>query len=132
MIILNKKLTIASSEDEVQQVIQSEQQELHRRQSLYRRNKPFPTLKDKIIILVDDGIATGATIRVAIKALKKQKPHKLIIAIPVAAPSIIAEISELVDKVICPLRPFNLYAVGVWYDNFSQTTDEEVFQLLRG
>lgn len=117
-------------ETEIQKVIHSEKKELARRESVYRGKKSFPKLIEKIIILVDDGIATGASIKVAIKALKKQKPEKLIVAVPVAAHSTINEISVLVDEVICPLRPLDFYAVGVWYHDFSQTTDEEVFQLL--
>lgn len=118
------------SESEIQQVIQSEQQELQRREAIYRGKKTLPKLTGKIIILVDDGIATGATMRAAIKALQKQKPQKLVVAVPVAASSTIDEMSNLVDEIICPVKPVDFYAVGAWYDDFSQTTDEEVYQLL--
>lgn len=114
----------------VDQVIQLEQQELKRREQLYRGQHPFPVLKGKIIILVDDGIATGATMRAAIKALQQQKPKKIIIAVPVAALSTCKEMEPLVDIMICPLKPEFFYAVGAWYEDFSQTEDEEVSSLL--
>ena len=82
------------------------------------------------IILVDDGIATGSTMKAALRALQQQKPATIIIAVPVAALSMVDEIADLVDVIVCPLRPVNFYAVGLWYDNFSQTTDEEVIELL--
>jgi putative phosphoribosyl transferase len=114
----------------VDQVIQLEQQELKRREQLYRGEHQFPVLKGKIIILVDDGIATGATMRAAIKALQKQKPKKIIIAVPVAALSTCKEMEPLVDIMICPQKPELFYAVGAWYEDFSQTEDEEVSSLL--
>lgn len=114
----------------IQPVIESEQKELERRELVYRGQRPFPRLKDKSIILVDDGIATGATMRAAIKAIKQQKPKKIILAVPVAAATTIDELSNDVDEVICPLKPDDMFAVGAWYDDFSQTSDEEVFNLL--
>jgi len=115
----------------IDQVIQSEKQELQRRDLIYRDNRPFPSLEGKTIILVDDGIATGATMRAAIKALQQQKPANIVIAVPVAAFSTCEEMAKLVDKIVCPLMPHEFYAVGVWYENFSQTSDEEVFELLK-
>jgi len=116
---------------EIDQVIKSEKQELERREKAYRGNKKFPNLDNKIIILVDDGIATGATMRAAIKAISQQKIKKLIVAVPVAAYETCLEISKLANELICPLQPENFYAVGAWYDNFNQTEDEEVFNLLK-
>lgn len=133
-IVFNEEIVreLNISKSAIDQVIQLEKQELRRRESTYRDNRrPFPILKDKTIILVDDGIATGATMRAAIKALRQQKPASIIIAVPVAEFSICIEMEELVDKIICPLRPYQLYAVGAWYENFSQTSDEEVFELLK-
>ncbi len=114
----------------IDSVIQSEQQELQRRESTYRDNRPLPILTDKTIILVDDGIATGATMRAAIKALRKHKPADIIVAVPVAALSTCEEMAGLADKIVCPLKPVNFYAVGLWYENFSQTSDDEVTELL--
>lgn len=114
----------------ISEVIASEEKELKRREENYRGENPFPDLKGKTVILIDDGIATGATTRAAIKALKKQNPKRIVLAVPVAAASTVAEMAKEVDEIICPLKPINFYAVGLWYDNFSQTTDEEVAVLL--
>src|SRR3990167_2155314 len=116
-----------SSIDLVKQV---EFEELSRREQLYRGNSSFPNLLGKTIILVDDGIATGSTMKAALRALQQQKPATIIIAVPVASPSMVDEMVNLVDVIVCPLRPINFHAVGFWYDNFSQTTDEEVIELL--
>ncbi len=118
------------SATQIEQIQKAEKLELQRRNIKYRGNKPLPKLNNKIIILVDDGIATGATMRVAIKALHQYKPTKIIVAVPVAASSTCEEIALLVNKIICPLQPKNFYAVGAWYENFSQTEDEEVASLL--
>ncbi len=114
----------------IDEVIQSEQDELSRRELVYRGNRPFPVLENKTIILVDDGIATGATMQVAISALRKHHPARIIVAIPVAAKESCELLTPLVDKLVCPLRPVEFYAVGLWYEDFSQTTDEEVIKLL--
>jgi putative phosphoribosyl transferase len=118
------------SDDQIQQVIQTEKEELKRRESLYRKNKPPLQLNNKQVILVDDGIATGATMHVAVKSIAKQKPAELIIAVPVAAYSTCKEFTAEVDRFICLLQPIDFYAVGLWYEDFSQTTDEEVAELL--
>jgi predicted phosphoribosyltransferase len=114
----------------VKRVIESARQELLRRELTYRDDRPFPPFANKIIILVDDGIATGATMRAAIQALQQQKPAQIIVAAPVAANDTCEEIALLVDKLVCPLRPIHLYSVSSWYENFSQTTDAEVYKLL--
>lgn len=111
-------------------VIQSEQGELTRREHLYRGNKPFPPLAGKTIILVDDGIATGSTMKAAIMALQQKQPAELIVAVPVAAHSTCEEMKTLIKTLICPSQPIDFHAVGLWYDNFSQTSDEEVIELL--
>lgn len=114
----------------VDAVIIKESAELERRGKAYRGNKPFPILKDKNILLVDDGIATGASIRAAIKALRVQQPAKIIVAVPVAAQETYEEILQLADQVVCPITPPNFNAVGAWYWKFDQTSDEEVSELL--
>lgn len=118
------------SQEAINDVIALETKELERRVTAYRGNKPFPELKNQTVILVDDGIATGATIRAAIEAIRVQKPKAIIVAVPVAAQSTLDEIEPEVDKVVCPLAPVNFYAVGLWYENFSQTSDDEVRDLL--
>jgi len=119
------------SQDEIDHAISVESQEMQRRDKEYRGNRPFPDLANKTVILVDDGIATGATIRAAIQALKRQNPTKIIVAVPVAAIDTCQEISKIVDKLICPLQPKEFYGVGAWYNDFSQTTDAEVHALLK-
>ncbi len=111
-------------------VLHSEQKELIRREQLYRGNRPFPKLLGKDVILIDDGIATGATMRAAVKALHKHKPDTLIIAVPVAAQETCRELAKIVDKLICPIQPKNFGAVGLWYDFFPQTSDSEVIELV--
>lgn len=117
--------------EEINVVMQKELREIERRELSYRHNEPIPDLRDKVVILVDDGIATGATMRAAIKALRKLDVEKIIVAVPVAANDTCETFNELADGLICPLRPQEFYAVGAWYDNFEQTEDEEVFQLLK-
>lgn len=124
-----KELHIAK--EEIEQVIAIEEQELKRRQEAYRGNFPFPNLKNKIIILVDDGIATGATMRAAITAIKVSHPKKLIVAVPVVDKYMGNTMRSLVDEFISPMQPDGLYAVGAWYQDFAQTEDEEVHALLR-
>ncbi|ASQ46031.1 phosphoribosyltransferase [Legionella clemsonensis] len=118
------------SQEAIDEVIQTEKKELNRRESLYRHGKPFPDLNSKTVILVDDGIATGATMRAAIKALRKHNLTRLVMAIPVAAYSTFSEMATLVDEIVCPLQPLHFYAVGLWYEDFAQTTDAEVAELL--
>ena len=89
------------------------------------------TEKGKTIILVDDGIATGFTVKVAIKALKMQKPAQIIVATPVIAEESLQEFKKIVNKIICLSTPLHFYAVGCFYDNFDQTSDEEVCELLK-
>ncbi|USQ13996.1 phosphoribosyltransferase [Legionella lytica] len=114
----------------IDEVLRKEKLELERRDKVYRVNKSPLHLMGKTIILVDDGIATGYTMRAAIAALKQKNPAELIVAVPVAARSTCAEMASLVNKIICPLQPANFYAVGLWYDDFSQTSDEEVMRLM--
>ncbi|CAM3067662.1 phosphoribosyltransferase [Legionella steigerwaltii] len=118
-------------QDAIDKIQKSEQEELSRRELVYRGKRPFPELSGKTVILVDDGIATGYTMRAAIAALKQKKPAKIIVAVPVAARSTCDEIAPLVDELICPMRPNNFYAVGLWYNDFAQTTDDEVMELLQ-
>jgi len=109
----------------------TETRELERRDKLYRGKRPFPLLKNKTLILVDDGIATGATLLAAIKALAQSNPAKIIVAVPVAEKSIIEKITNQVAQVVCPLQPVDFYSVGHWYESFEQVSDEEVLALLK-
>jgi predicted phosphoribosyltransferase len=107
-----------------------EQQELVRREHLYRSDRPLPEVRGRTIILVDDGLATGATMHAAIKALRQQQPVRIVVAVPIASPETCDQLRGEVDEVICAITPDPFYAVGLWYEDFSPTTDEEVRELL--
>jgi putative phosphoribosyl transferase len=129
---LNQDLinTLNISPDAIQKIIHLEQAELQRREALYRANLPPLDVSNKTIILVDDGIATGATVHAAIQTLRIQKPKQIILAVPVAAASSCSALKPLVDNLICLQKPTDLQAVGQWYEDFSETTDTEVLNLL--
>ncbi len=110
----------------VSRLITKETAELNRREALYRGGAPALNLTHKSIILVDDGVATGYTMRVAILALRQLNPAHVTVAIPVGAPETCRVIAALVDELICPLQPSPFHAVGLWYDHFPAITDEEV------
>jgi putative phosphoribosyl transferase len=107
-----------------------ERRELERREQLYRDDRPFPTVQDRTVILVDDGLATGSTMRAAVAALRAEAPRAIAIAVPVGARETCEAMSQLVDDLVCLETPEPFYAVGLWYDNFEQTDDEEVHDLL--
>jgi predicted phosphoribosyltransferase len=107
-----------------------EQQELARRERVYRGERPPPDVHGRTVILVDDGLATGATMHAAITALRQQQPARIVVAVPTAAAETCDELRTQVDDVICAITPEPFYAVGLWYEDFSQTTDEEVRELL--
>lgn len=114
----------------IDEVAARELRELQRRDRAYRGDRPQPEIGDRTVILIDDGIATGSTIRAAIAILKPQHPKQLVVAVPVAPPQVCDELSTEVDQVVCLITPKELYAIGLWYEDFSQTTDEEVHNLL--
>ncbi len=106
------------------------EQELRRRERLYRGHRPAPQAQGRVIILVDDGVATGATMQAAIAVIRRQHPARLVVAIPVAPPPVCAEIQAGVDEMICLMTPEVFLGVGVWYEDFSQLTDRQVRSLL--
>lgn len=114
----------------IDMVAAHEQHELTRRARIYRDDRPPPDVRGRTVILVDDGLATGSTMRAAAAALRQQHPARIVVAAPTAAPETCAEISALVDQVVCTITPDPFYAVGLWYEDFSQTTDDEVRDLL--
>jgi predicted phosphoribosyltransferase len=114
----------------IQAVAAAELRELNRRDRDYRGNRPLPDLRERTVILVDDGMATGATMRVAVAALRHLEPARIIVAIPTASPFACSELSRAADECICIKTPEPYRAVGVWYDDFTQTTDQEVRELL--
>jgi predicted phosphoribosyltransferase len=107
-----------------------EQQELARRERLYRGDRTPPDVRGRTVILVDDGLATGATMHAAIAALRQQEPARIVVAVPTAAPETCNALRAEVDDVVCAITPEPFHAVGLWYEDFSQTTDEEVRELL--
>jgi predicted phosphoribosyltransferase len=114
----------------IDSVAAAELRELERRERAYRGNRPEPEVRGKTVILVDDGLATGSTMRAAAAALRQQRPARIIVAVPVSAPQTCDEYRMGVDEIVCATTPEPFYGVGRWYRDFSQTTDEEVRDLL--
>jgi putative phosphoribosyl transferase len=115
---------------ELQRLTETEMQELERRERAYRGERSAAVIDGKAVILVDDGLATGASMRAAVQAVRGLRPSRVIVAVPVGAPESCRAISELADEVVCVLQPDSFDAVGLWYDDFTQTTDDEVRTLL--
>jgi putative phosphoribosyl transferase len=122
---------LAISSETIKAAVSREQKELERREREYRDGKPATNIQGQIVILVDDGLATGSSMRVAATALRKKSPAQIVVAVPVASPATCRELETEVDRVICAVTPEPFWAIGQWYRNFSQTTDEEVRELLR-
>jgi predicted phosphoribosyltransferase len=116
--------------DVIDAVAANELRELERRELVYRGDRPEPEVREKTVILVDDGLATGSTMRAAAAALRKQNPARIVVAVPVSAPETCDEYRMGVDEIICARTPQPFLGVGRWYRDFSQTTDEEVRELL--
>jgi putative phosphoribosyl transferase len=114
----------------IDRVAREEERELRRREQSYRGARPAPDVRGKVVILVDDGLATGSTMRAAVRAVKQMQPARVVVAVPVAAQSTRDDIGEEVDEIVCSVPPEPFLAVGRWYQDFSQTTDEEVHDLL--
>jgi predicted phosphoribosyltransferase len=108
------------------------QQELERRERAYRGNRPRPEIRGRTVILIDDGLATGSSMRAAVAGLRAQDPGRIVVAVPTAAPETCESFEQEVDEVVCATTPQPFFGVGLRYDDFSQTTDEEVRALLDG
>jgi predicted phosphoribosyltransferase len=115
----------------IEAVARDERRELERREREYRRGRAMTDLLNKIVILVDDGLATGSTMRAAVEAVRQHKPAHVIVAVPVGAPATCEEFADITDETVCARTPEQFSAVGQWYRDFSQTTDEEVRSLLQ-
>ena len=131
--ILNEDLTrqINIPERIIDAVTAREQEELERHERLYRGARRVPSIRGKTVIVIDDGLATGSTMKAAIAALRQQQPAKLIVAVPTAPPETCESLRTDADEVICAVTPDPFWAVGAWYRGFDQTTDEEVHDLIR-
>ncbi len=116
--------------DEVRAEVESERRELGRRELMYRGGRPPLNVEGKVVILIDDGLATGSTMRAAIAALRKQRPASIVVAVPIGAASTCAEFGSIADECVCAVAPKDFRAVGLWYEDFVQTDDEEVCALL--
>ena len=130
--VLNEDVTmsIGLSDSAIKEVRDREQKELERREQLYRGTRSPLDVHGRTVILIDDGLATGSSMRAAIAALRKMSPAKIVVAVPVAAPETCEIIRNEVDEIVCALTPEPFLAVGAWYSDFSQTTDDEVRELL--
>lgn len=114
----------------VEEEVARQRAEIERRKALYRGGRPLPPLAGRIVIVTDDGIATGFTVAGALRAVRSANPAELVLAVPVAPPEACAQLSALADRIICLEMPEPFFAVGLWYRNFEQTSDEHVRELL--
>jgi putative phosphoribosyl transferase len=130
--VLNEDVvrSLRLSDTAVERITAKELPDLNRRERLYRGDRPELDLTGRTVILVDDGLATGSTMKAAVKALKARGPARTVVAVPVAAPDTCEELRREVDEVVCAVTPEPFRAVGLWYEDFSQTSDEEVHDLL--
>ena len=131
--VLNEDLVdyLRIPDEVIDAVAAVEQRELERRERAYRDDRPPPDVKDRIVILVDDGLATGSTMRAAAAALRLQKPRRIVVAVPVSSAETCEELRSEVDEIVCAVTPEHFQGVGLWYEDFSQTSDEEVRELLK-
>lgn len=130
--VINKGVveTLHIPDDVIEAVTQKEQQVLEQRERLYRDDRALPDVRNRTILLIDDGLATGTTMRAAAHALRQRQPARLVVAVPVGAPQTCEELRPEVDEIICTETPACFYGVGRWYEDFSQISDEEVYNLL--
>lgn len=120
-----------ASQAEIDATMVQETDELYRREKAYRADRPRPVIKGRAVILVDDGLATGATMRAAAEAVRKLGATRITVAVPVAAPESVAQLERIADRVVCLHMPYDLYAIGRWYELFDQTSDRQVVELLQ-
>lgn len=128
--VMNPLPGLAIDATALQQVIDRERAELERREARYRNGRPAQPLLGRTVIVVDDGLATGATMRAAVTAIRRQQPARIIVAAPVGARDTCEALRGVADEVVCPHTPEPFRAVGLWYEHFPQATDEEVQELL--
>ncbi|MFI5286577.1 MAG: phosphoribosyltransferase [Candidatus Dormibacteria bacterium] len=130
--VLNRREVGFVSAKNIEETTRRERREVERQEAIYRKGRPARRLSGQSVILVDDGAATGATMRAAISAVRAQHPARLVVALPVAPPETCASLAKSVDGLICLIAPTLFFSVGQWYDDFSPCTDEEVCALLNG
>ena len=132
LIVLDQRIVRALGipEQEIERIVAAEAAELRRREKAYRGDREPPQLAGKTVVLVDDGLATGSSMRAAVLAVRRHDPARVNVAVPVASPEACEEFRAEVDEIVCLLTPHPFGAVGIWYEDFSQTTDDEVRALL--
>ncbi|MBT2324843.1 phosphoribosyltransferase [Variovorax paradoxus] len=130
--VLNEEVTrtLRISAAAIEEVARSELSELQRRERLYRDARPPPDVRGRAVLVVDDGLATGSTMRAAVRALRVQQPARIVVAVPIASAEACEELHSEADEVVCLSTPEPFIAVGLWYEDFGQTTDQEVHELL--
>jgi putative phosphoribosyl transferase len=121
---------VGLTRETIEQIARAEERELTRRERLYRGTRSAPRITGRTAILVDDGLATGSSMRVAVEALRSESPARVVVAVPIAPPSTCAELAGEVDEIVCAATPDPFLSVGSWYEDFSQTSDDEVRELL--
>jgi putative phosphoribosyl transferase len=114
----------------IDEIAREEQTELERRERLYRAGRPAVELAGRVVLLIDDGLATGSSMKAAVQAVRARKPSRIVVAVPVGAPDTCREFEAIADEIVCARMPEHFNAVGLWYRDFSQTTDDEVRELL--
>jgi putative phosphoribosyl transferase len=130
--VLNEDVVAAYrlSEETINAVARAEQAELERRERTYRDGRGAVELRDRIVLLIDDGLATGASMKAAVEAVRAHDPARIVVAVPVGSPETCREFADVADEIVCARAPEHFAAVGQWYRDFSQTSDEEVRELL--
>lgn len=131
--VLSRELIqeLGLTDEDVERVAAREWAELQRREKVFRGERPFPDLAGRVVILVDDGIATGATMRAAIRAVRAHRPASVSVAVPVGAPQTLEALQDEADEIVCLLTPELLMGIGAWYQDFGQLSDAEVMAYLR-
>lgn len=131
--VMNEKVIawLGVSKELIDDVVHHELVELDRRDQVYRAGRAALDVRDRVVILIDDGLATGSTMKAAVEAVRAQHPARIVVAVPVGAASTCREIAAVADQIVCPRAPENFAAVGEWYHDFLPTSDEEVRGLLR-
>ena len=130
IVLVNPTLVEQVPEEQFHWAFERAMKELNERERLYRGGRPPPKVAGRTAVLVDDGLATGASMRAAVEALRRQGPRQIIVAVPIASPETCEELAREVDRVICAATPQPFHAVGLWYADFSPTADDEVRRIL--
>ena len=132
IVVLDETLMneLGLSRADLASILWAESRELKRREKLYRGNEPYPELEDHTVLLVDDGLATGSTMLAAVKVVRTRRPRRVVVAVPIASIEACSGLERVADRTVCVETPEPFFGVGVWYEDFSQTSDEQVLALL--